>query len=105
MVERLASRRGGSLAGPALDRQGALSHSGAHHFGREYFGYAGGQSQTRQAGSRQNDRIILAIVEFTETRVHIASHRIDLQIRAQLLKLRRTSQRASSDLGAFAKLR
>ena len=58
------------------------------------------QTQTLQTGSGQNDRRIVAAIEFRQTRIQIAAQRLHLEMRITHAQHRFTAQAGGADHGA-----
>src|SRR5690242_12243979 len=84
------------IAGAYLDSQSSLACGGTHGLRRNHLFYQQGFTKTIQAGSGQNNRVVLARFELAQSGIHIAAQRINLQIGPKRLQLRLPPKAARS---------
>jgi hypothetical protein len=93
--------RGAHLAGWAIgagfDGKGALSHGGAHGFGRENLGDAICPTEAAQSGRGEDDGGVLAFIELAEARIDVAADGFEAEIGTEAAELRGAAQRAGSN--------
>jgi hypothetical protein len=83
--------------GAALQRQRALADSGQAVVGIEQCRDAIPVAQALETGRRENNRRILAVVQFLQPRVHIAAKRLDVELRIALAQLSLAAQARGTD--------
>src|SRR5208282_2953078 len=81
-----------------LDSQSALPGGGGHHFRRDHLTHQLCFAKAVQAGSGQNDGIVVAGFELAQARIHIAAERVNLKIRTKGLQLSLTAQAAGANI-------
>src|SRR4051812_22991283 len=91
----------GQIVFTNLNAESALSRSRAHHRRIQSRAHGFRQTETVQSGVGKDDGIVLARLEFPETRVNIAAQRLNVKIRTQRSKLGGAAKAAGADASLF----
>ena len=103
VVEFLERDGSFGVVGAAFDADGALADGGQKNLGRENFGDAMRGAEAIEAGFREHDGVVFAAFDFAEARVHVAAKIANVEVGAEMEKLRAAAEAAGADAGAFAK--
>ncbi len=106
LARRFVVERGEELAHLAiifttLDAERALPHRGERHLGLEDIRRARFEREAHETGTRENDRIAFACVDFLEARVDVAAHGNDLEIGSRRLQAHGAAEARSADLRSW----
>ncbi len=82
MIERRKQIAGARIVKAALNTDGALADGRQRYFRREGAGDTRVELQTLKARDRQNNGVVLAVVEFAQARADVAAQRTDDEVRA-----------------------
>ena len=100
MIERLEEGDHAVVAGARFDRKRALSGSRHDDVGFEDFGDPGVEAQSLQPRAGEDEGVVVAPVEFRQSRGDVAAHVEHLQIRPPREQLRPAARRRRADARA-----
>jgi hypothetical protein len=80
-----------------FEAQGALANGGENRFERQHLRDPAGQSEAAESGLCEDDRVVLALVQLSQSRVHVAANVFHLQIGTGMQQLSASAEAARGD--------
>src|ERR1035437_8528270 len=84
-----------------FDAERSLSGGGAHDFGGDDLLHQFHLAEALQPGRGEDDRVVLALLEFAQARVNVAAQRMSVEVGADGLELRLVAQAGCADTRAL----
>jgi hypothetical protein len=104
VVESAENFGGFGIAKAAFGGNRALTDGGEKNIGRESFGDAIAPAETVEAGFGEEDGVVFTALRFAEAGVDIAAKVADIEVGANVAKLRLAAQAAGADARALTKI-